>query len=142
MRPIFLALLFIVSLQPAMAGGRNEETLRQTAAALDKALLTKDTVFMTRHLSLSLVYGHSNGWLQTSEEMKKDMYNGKLTYTQIVPKSEVSILIEGNTGLVRMHEDVEVKLEGQTLNLSLSILQVWVFKKGEWILIGRQSTRV
>lgn len=142
MRLILIAILLLTGLQPVMAKGRNEESLKQTAEALDKALLTKDTAFMTRHLSLSLVYGHSNGWLQTCQEMKKDLFNGTLVYKRIVPQSEYSILVDGNTGLVRSHAEVEVELQGQPLTLTLSILQVWVYKKGEWLLIGRQSTRV
>lgn len=142
MRFILIVLLLLSGLQPVLAKGRNEETLRQTAEALDKALLAKDTAFMNRHLSLLLVYGHSNGWLQTSGEMKADMFNGKLVYKKIIPQSEYGVLVEGNTGLVRTHAEVEVELEGKPLNLTLSILQVWVYKKGEWLLIGRQSTRV
>lgn len=142
MRLFFLSWLLLAGLSSAMAAGRDESGLRQTAEGLDKALTTKDTVFMNRHLSPALQYGHSNGWLESKDEMKANLYNGKLTYKQIDSKGKTNIQIDGKTGLVRMQSDVEVLLEGKTVNLSLSILQVWVYKKGDWILLGRQSTKV
>src|SRR6186997_428010 len=143
MRHICLALLFVLSLQTAQEGSRVEEDLKAIAKRLDKALIDKDTLFLNQHLSAQLKYGHSNGWIETKDELKAHLFNGKLVYRSINGSGTgPTVVIEGKTGLVREEVTVDVLLDGKALNLKLSVLQVWIFRKGEWILLGRQSTKV
>lgn len=143
MRHICLALLFLLTVQTAQAGKLSEAGLKGIAKELDRALIEKDTVFLNRYLSAQLKYGHSNGWIETKDELKAHLFNGKLSYKSIVGNGAgPTVVIEGKTGLVREEIIVDVLLDGKALNLKLSVLQVWIFRKGEWILLGRQSTKV
>lgn len=143
MRPLLLT-LFIMSLASiSFAGSKTEVELRKAAESFDRALERKDTAVLNRLLSPKLRYGHSNAWIESKEELKANLFNGKLTYTNITADAATpQIIIEENTGLVRSDVKVEVTLDGKPLNFHLSVLQVWIYQKGEWRLIGRQSTKL
>jgi hypothetical protein len=94
-------------------------------------------------LHAKLKYGHSNGWVESKEELKRNLYNGKLEYTAIdVAGEERDLVIEGTTGLVRAKTHIEVRLDGKPLFLELMVLQVWIFEKNEWRLLGRHSSKL
>src|SRR6478752_3317518 len=114
MRHLYLALLLVLSMQTAAASDRAKEGLKGIAKELDKALIGKDTVFLNKHLSAQLTYGHSNGWIETKEELKADLFNGKLSYKRIKGNGP-SIVIEENTGLVREEVTVDVLLDGKAM---------------------------
>jgi hypothetical protein len=127
----------------ALAGGRSEKSLRFAAETLNRALEKRDTNTLNRLLSSRLQYGHSNGWIENREELKTHLYNGNLVYRRFERSGdEPRIVIEGITGLVRDEVRIEVLLDGRPLDMKLGVLQVWVFRKGEWQLIGRQSTKL
>src|ERR1043165_113753 len=98
----FLCLFFLLTaVLPAMAGRSHEQALIANVTAFHEALLAKDSVVLRKLLSPNLRYGHSNGWVQTMEDVIADLYDGKLTYTRIFPIGLApSVVIEGNTGLV------------------------------------------
>ena len=143
MRKNLLLFFFLLSAHCAQAGGRNESSLRSAAKNLDRALEKKDTIFLNKYLSDQLQYGHSNGWIESKEALKTHLFNGKLVYQSITLNGkEPAVVIEKKTGLVREEVTIDVLLDGKPLNMKLSVLQVWIFRKGEWRLIGRQSTKV
>jgi hypothetical protein len=88
-----------------------------------------------------LVYGHSNGWIETKKELIDDLYNGKITYTKIQSSAE-QVLIEGNTGCIRATLEIEALMDGKTLPFKLHGLQVWVWKHKKWQMLSRQSVKM
>jgi hypothetical protein len=127
----------------ASAGRNDDASLRAAAQSLDRALEQKDTALLNQLLSAKLRYGHSNGWIETREELKANLYNGKLVYRSIKDNGMgLQTVIDGNTGLVREDVAIDVVLDNKPVSLNLSVLQVWVFDKGGWRLIGRHSTKV
>jgi hypothetical protein len=143
MRQVFLVVLFAAVLFPAKAAKRNEEGLVQVVVAFDRALEQKDTVRLKELLGAQLRYGHSNGWIETKSELLANLYNGKLTYKSIkLSGDRPSVVIQRKTGLVREEVMVDILYDGKPVNMKLSVLQVWVFRKGKWTLLGRQSTKV
>ena len=57
--------------------------VKQAAAKLEKALVAKDTVTLKQLLHKNLSYGHSNGWVQSKEEVVKDLMSGKIIYVKM-----------------------------------------------------------
>jgi hypothetical protein len=143
MRFLLLLALSSFATGAAFAGRKGEASLKSAAQSLDKALEQKDTTLLNLLLSDKLQYGHSNGWIETKEEVKADLYNGKIVYHSIKENGAgLRTVIDGETGLVREDVAIDVLLDGKPVNLNLAVLQVWVFDKGTWKLIGRQSTKV
>ena len=137
MRWVALISLFFVY-SSAFAQGSN---LEGSVSSLAAALLKKDTVILKQLLHEKISYGHSNGWIETKQEVLNDLYNGKLVYNSINEKL-LTIETDGNTATVRTKAEVDVTVSGTRIQLKLHIFQVWIKDKRGWRLLGRQSTKV
>jgi hypothetical protein len=138
--------------------------------SLDKALITRDTVALKKLLNDHVLYGHSNGWIESKKHVIEDLYNGKLIYKSIqdlgyygtggkVEKNSLWIDTRptDKDSLYKDHflggftrravtitsiYDVDVVVEGKQIQLRLSVMQVWQKKGKHWRLIARQSVKV
>jgi len=132
----FILMFFIYS--SAFAQG---SSLERSVTGLTTALLEKDTVLLKQLLHEKVSYGHSNGWIETKQEVIKDLYNGKLVYNSIVEKL-LDIKTEGNIATVRTEAEIDVTVSGTRIQLKLHIFQAWIKEKNEWKLFGRQSAKI
>lgn len=139
----WLITLFLCLSAPALWAGRNDKKQLEAAVnTLDKALLAKDSAQLRTVLHRNVSYGHSNGWIETKQEVINDLFNGMLDYQQIKTVDTSQINVWENTGIVRSVISVTVAVEGKLLHLKLKVLQAWVYEKGKWQLLGRQSVKV
>lgn len=136
MRWLVFILFFVYS--SAFAQG---SSLEGSVSGISAALLKKDTVMLKQLLHEKVSYGHSNGWIETRQELFKNLYNGVLVYSSINEKL-IAIETYGNTATVRTEAEVDVTVEGTRIQLKLHIFQAWVKDKKGWRLLGRQSTKV
>jgi len=134
---VTISLLFIYSTVFA----QDEKSLKAAAAAFHHALVEQDTAALKGMLSNKLVYGHSNGWKETKQEMMNNLYNGTIDYLKIASTDE-QVTIDGNTGCIRATLEIDVIMEGKTLVFRLHGLEVWVWKNKKWQLLSRQSTKL
>ncbi len=109
--------------------------------ALDRALLAKDSISLKRLLDGNMTYGHSNGWIQTKNDVVSDLFNGKITYKQITV-TDKDIKVSGRYATVRMKADVDVMVSNTPVHVRLNILQVWRWKHRHYVLIARQSVKI
>jgi delta-aminolevulinic acid dehydratase/porphobilinogen synthase len=122
----------------------------------DRALVNADTVVLKELLHDQVLYGHSNGWIQNKRSVIKDLYNGKIKYHSIEkprltePNSSGALVYEGmeydtiykNIRTVNSLSQVAVTVDGEYLEIKLSVTQVWIKEKGKWQLVARQSTKI
>lgn len=120
---------------------QDEKSLKSAAGAFHNALLAKDSAQLKSLLHEKLVYGHSNGWIETKRELIEDLYNGKITYTKI-QSSEEQVTIEGSTACIRATLEIEATMDGKTLPFKLHGLQVWIWKNKKWQMMSRQSVKI
>lgn len=139
MRIAFVILMFFIN-NGVFAQARTKD-IDTAVLALDKALLSGDTVSLKILLDDDITYGHSNGWLESKHDVIADLYNGKLVYRQI-KASEQKTERNGIVAVVRMKADVDVAVNGTPVQLKLSILQVWKIQHRHWQLIARQSVKI
>lgn len=117
-------------------------SLQQAVNALNKALVLKDEKMLKWLLADGLNYGHSNGWIESKEEVITDLKSGKLSYEVIRPLDQ-QLAVDGTTGVVWTKAEYEVLLEGKSIALKLSVLQIWSWRKKKgWVLMGRQSVKM
>ena len=117
----------------------NRSDVEQSAYKFNAALVSRDTNALNNLLHDKISYGHSNGWIENKQELKDDLYNGTLIYHKIdQPKLEV--ILHDNIATVRGDGifDVDYK-EHEHLIFDLHVMQTWVFEKGRWQLLNRQS---
>src|ERR1043165_6731701 len=67
--------------------------LKDAMQKLDKALLQKDEVILKSVLHKDVSYGHSNGWIQSKDDILHDFKSGKLTYIKIENNSSAIVRI-------------------------------------------------
>ena len=139
MRYLLTILLLFVSIG-VFAQEKDERSLTKASGDLISALLKKDSVALKLLLSDDLSYGHSNGWIESKKEVISDLFNGKITYKNILGVTD-SIKIHGNIASVRMGTDVDVELNGKPVQLKLSVLEVWIWENKRWVLFARQSRK-
>lgn len=138
---LLLVLIFSVLLQTAKAQD-DTVALREAILRLDQALLNQDSVALDQLLDGKLSFGHSNGWVQTKEQVWSDLREGRLKYLGLATE-EVQILQTGKElATVTMKVQAKGKLKEKEFELKLAVLQVWKKDKKGWQLFARQSTKI
>ena len=107
---------------------------------LRSSLLERDSVMLSKLLSDDLTYGHTNGWIQSKEELIRSVVDGQQEYSSINVKG-MTVRVYGTTAIVNLDGNASLKFDGKPLELDMKVLLVWVLLDGEWKLVARQSVR-
>lgn len=117
----------------------NNDDVTKAVYQFNTALVERDTVELNNLMHDKISYGHSNGWIENKQELKDDLYNGTLIYHK-VDQPKLDIILHDNIATVRGNGifDVDYK-EHEHLVFDLHVMQTWIFEKGRWQLLNRQS---
>ncbi|HEX6849231.1 MAG TPA: nuclear transport factor 2 family protein [Chitinophagaceae bacterium] len=115
--------------------------LKSSMQQLDKALLLKDETVLKSVLHKEVSYGHSNGWIQSKEDIMNDFKTGKLIYNKIENNSSAFVNISKKYATVKTNTNAEGVVNGTAFKLTLHIMQFWIKTKKGWQLIARQSAK-
>jgi len=140
----FAAVLFVLFLFTTQNSFAQIDSvgLKNAMQQLDKALLQKDETVLKSVLHKEVSYGHSNGWIQSKDDILNDFKSGKLTYNTIENNSSVIVKISEKYATVKTNTNVEGSVNGTTFKLILHIMQFWIKTKKGWQLIARQSAKL
>lgn len=121
------------------AAQQTEDGVKNAVYAYNKALIAKDTVSLNKMLHNKLSYGHSNGWIETKQEQKDNLYNGTIVY-HTINQPELQVMMDGKVATVRGNGtfDVDYK-ENSHIVFDLHVMQTWIWEKGKWVMLNRQS---
>lgn len=130
----FINLLFVL---PAFTQQsiNAEQRIRDFHAAI---VLNKKGLSGFLHDSLS--YGHSNGWVQDKIEFLEDM-NGKILYHSFSTDSLQTVQSK-KILYARFQARVDATLKGSRATFNLHVLEVWVKRGGNWLLLVRQAIKI
>ena len=140
MKFLILILLFTTSLTGFAQSG-NEEKLTITVKEFHQALVKRNTVSINQQTDRALSYGHSNGWVETKEDLIKDLETGYISY-QKINEDSISILMNGDMANVRFLADISATMKGTSSSFKLRVLEVWIKKSKRWLLFARQAVKV
>lgn len=87
----------------------------------------------------SLTYGHSNGWVESRMEFKKNL-GSKLVY-HAIPEDSLDVKVNKRMAWIRFHTDIDVTLNGNRAVYKLKVLEVWVKRGSRWKLFARQAVK-
>lgn len=135
----FLTILFFFSAFAAVAQ-TDEEKLTVTMKEFHQALVKKNTVSINQQTDKALSYGHSNGWVETKNDMLKDLETGYISY-QSFKEDSITVVLNGNMANVRFIADIGAKMNGNASVFHLKVLEVWVKKGKRWVLFARQAVK-
>ena len=133
---LFSALSFIVCAQSS-----DEEKLTITVKEFHQALVKRNMVSINQQTDRALSYGHSNGWVETKEDLIKDLETGYISY-QKINEDSISILMNGDMANVRFLADISATMKGTSSSFKLRVLEVWIKKSKRWLLFARQAVKV
>lgn len=144
---VFCSILLI----PLLAEGQSRD--EEAVAALSKRkfqwLINKNEDSLRNLADERLQYIHSNGWVQTKQDLLEDLRSGKLNYQKIsVKESAVRIFPEKNKGslqtaIVTGTGTFEGITEGKSFSMDLRYTEVYVRdQKNIWRLVSRHANRM
>ena len=126
-----LALLLIAA-AIAMPAATIEETIKGNLQKFDVAAKAGDAATLNSLLGEELKYGHSSAKFENKAECIAALVKTKPTYTH----RDAKVRVYGGTALVDMNMHVE------PLGFDIAILQVWVKKGKDGVMVARHSTRL
>ncbi|MBA2745890.1 MAG: nuclear transport factor 2 family protein, partial [Flavisolibacter sp.] len=88
-----------------------------------------------------LIYGHSNGWVETKTELLQNLASGKMHYSSIFSE-EPEFKRTGDVISVRTKSRIAFVVNEKAGELDLFVVQVWKKEIDGWKLLVRQSTRL
>ena len=138
MKLIFIAIFVSIS---SLVVAQDTVQLKKVTELFNNALLKKDTNLIKQLVLEQISYGHSNGWLQTKQDLITDFATGKIEYTKI-EEGEKFFTKTKQAIAVRNISKVEGVVNGYVFSMSLQVLQVWKKVKKNWVLLARQSVKV
>ena len=118
----------------------DEEKLTATVKEFHQALVNKNTVSINQQTDKVLSYGHSNGWVQTKNDLIKDFETGYISY-QNFKEDSITVAINGNIANVRFKANIIATMKETTNTYNLKVLEVWVKKSNRWVLFARQAVK-
>jgi hypothetical protein len=136
----FLTALFIIVSITGYAQVTPEEKLKETLKQFHRDLVKKNTVSINQQTDKALSYGHSNGWVETKNEMIKNLETGYLSY-QSFKEDSIGVIINANVASARFIAEVSATLNGTASVFHLRVLEVWVKKGNRWVLFARQAVK-
>ena len=116
-------------------------SLKETMQKLDAALLQKNEMILKTVLHKDVSYGHSNGWIQSKNDILNDFTSGKLTYSKIENNSSSIVNISKKYATVKTNTNAEGTVNGTAFKLTLHVMQFWIKTEKGWQLIARQSAK-
>lgn len=141
MRFAFIIILFFTTV--FVHAQTDSVLIKERVAELENALITKNVQDIQKLLYDNVSFGHSNGWVQSRDEVINDCRSGKLVY-QKIERSNFYVAATGKDwATVRYSGVAEGLNDGKEFKVALHVLQVWVKNKsGKWQLAARQATKL
>jgi Domain of unknown function (DUF4440) len=114
--------------------------LLATVTEFHQALVKKNTIGINQQTDKALSYGHSNGWVETKNELMNDLETGVISYDSYKEDS-ITVTMNGAMANVRFVADISATMKNTAATYHLKVLEVWTKKGNRWILFARQAIR-
>ena len=138
----FFVFIFLFISPVLVSAQQDTSAVLKALQAFEKALVAKDDIEIEKRIENKASFGHSNGWVQSKEDVLKDMKSGYLVYLKISPVSVSIQMKDKKNALVKERMAVEGNLNGTNFASNLFVLQWWRKTGGVWKLVMRQSAKV
>ncbi len=138
----FSLLLFVFFLcgTTTIAQSKNETDVAAAVEGLRLAMINADSLALATLADEQLSYGHSGGAVDDKKEFVNKIVSGRSDFVSI-ELTEQTILISGNTAIVRHKLDAVTNDNGKPGEVHLNIMLVWQKLKGRWKLLARQAVK-
>jgi len=122
------------------AQSKDETAVASATEKLRLAMVNADQKALESLVSEKLSYGHSGGHVEGKQEFVDKIVSGKSDFVTI-DLSEQSIILNGNTAIVRHVLKATTNDGGKPGEVQLKVLLVWQKQGKKWLLIARQAVK-
>lgn len=141
MRCCLVIILFLSSLQFANAQTKDEQAVQHVFNKKFDWLKNKQSDSLKIILDDRLMYVHSNGWVQSKQEVIDDLHNGKLSYTNF-DIGEIKVRVYSNSAIVTGNGKFSGVMSENPFAVDLMFTEVYVLKNKNWMLVSRHANRM
>jgi hypothetical protein len=143
MKKNLLVLFFLISL-PFFSQTKKDRIAHHIIALHQKKfdfMISKQFDSLSLILDADLKYIHSNGWVESKEDLLANLKSDKLVYKQVLV-SETKVTLTNHVAIVSGKGLFSVILENQTLEIPLMYSEIYVKKRGKWLLLHRHANKL
>lgn len=115
--------------------------LQKNIQLLDFYMKSNDSKILEL-LSDDVSFGHSNGWIQSFDDFKKDFESKKVSYKSIEQTDFSEYKRNGKTVSIRRKVKVSGVYKIYDFEMTLSLLEIWVKNGKSWKLWSRQAVEL
>ncbi len=119
-----------------------EKAVSTAVETLKKAIVDADKDLLESIAADNLVYGHSNGRVQNKAEFIAEIVSKQPNDYVKVETTDQTIVITGNTAVVRHIYSAETISNGTPGQLKIGNMLIWKNQKGKWRLLARQAYKL
>jgi ketosteroid isomerase-like protein len=132
----FLAIATNVS---AWALSGDEAAVDLAVDTFGRALLSGNSSQLEALFAPELIYGHSDGQVQTGKELIDTRASGTLV-PKSIDLSDRHITVVGDDAIVRYNFTAEaVNRAGQNIPIRIGVMEVWQKRVGNWVMFAHQA---
>ena len=125
----------------SQAYSRQEKTFLSQVSKLDSLMQNNDSNIINL-FDENVSFGHSNGWVQSLDDFKKDFTSKKVVYKEIRQTEALELKKFKKTFSIRRKIKVVGFYKNETFEMNLSLLEIWIKNKSDWKLWSRQSMEI
>ena len=139
-----LLVLFLLLSLPFFSQTKKDKIAHHIIALHQKKfdfMISKQFDSLSLILDADLKYIHSNGWVESKEDLLANLKSDKLVYEKVTV-SETKVTLTNRVAIVSGKGLFSVILENQTLEIPLMYSEIYVKLKGKWLLLHRHSNKL
>ena len=123
-----ILLVIVILFSGFIGSAQNEGKLESTIKGFHRALVEKNMTTINQLTDNELSYGHSNGWVETRNDLIKNLETGYMVYSSFREDSLV-VKFNGNVAHARFIADINAIRDGKEGVFHLKVLEIWIKKK-------------
>ena len=139
-----LLVLFLLLSLPFFSQTKKDKIAHHIIALHQKKfdfMISKQFDSLSLILDADLKYIHSNGWVESKEDLLANLKSDKLVYEKVTV-SETKVTLTNHVAIVSGKGLFSVILENQTLEIPLMYSEIYVKKRGKWLLLHRHANKL
>jgi predicted ester cyclase len=99
-----------------------------------------DTAALGRILHDHLRYIHSNGWIESRDDILQDLSDSTLVYHKVTVQGD-TVAVVGSTAVVTGRGIFDVSLRGERYQFNLLYTEVYARERERWWLVQRHACK-
>lgn len=116
------------------------QAMELSVIALQRAMLSADSLALRNLTCEELTYGHSDGRIEGRESFINSLVTKKTDFVKLELKDQ-DLTVKGDVAWVRNSMTADITSNNVTASTMIKVLQVWTKVDGVWKLLARQAVK-